>query len=164
LPKTGKTVDLRLGVVNLVTTSEGERFENPRYFEKSEKKISRLSRGLSRKPKGSRNREKARIKLARASEKVANQRSDSLNKLSSTLVREYDTIRVRNVRPAAYMKDRRFAKKAADAGLGSLLERLRYKCDWYGKELIITDGSSQVPKPVLISARIAVSETPRPAS
>jgi putative transposase len=170
LPKTGKTADLRLGVANLVTTSGGERIENPRHFEKSEKKIARLSRRLSRKPKGSKNREKARIKLARAHEKISNQRSDSLNKLSTRLVREYDTIRVRDVRPAAYMKDKRFAKKAADSGLGGLLERLGYKCDWYGKELILTDISSRVPEPVRASesarvpVRIAIPDTPRSAS
>jgi putative transposase len=137
LPKTGETVGLQLGIEPLVTTSEGVTIENPRYFEKSEKKIIRLSRRLSRKPKGSKNREKARIKLARAYEKAANQRSDNLNKLSTRFVREYDVIRVRAVKPSAYMKDRRFAKKAADAGLGALLGKLRYKCEWYGKELIL---------------------------
>jgi putative transposase len=102
--------------------------------------------------------------LARAYEKTANQRNDNLNKLSARLVREYDTIRVRDVRPAAYMKDKRFAKKAADSGLSGLRERLRYKCDWYGKELLFTDGSSRIPEPVRVSARIAVSKTPRSAS
>jgi putative transposase len=164
LPKTGKSVDLRLGVENIVTSAGGERVKNPKYFEKSEKKIARLSRRLSRKPKGSRNREKARIKLARAYEKIANQRSDSLNKLSSRLVREYDAIRVRSVRPVAYTKDKRFAKRAADSGLGGLLVRLGYKCDWYGKELILTDISSRAPEPARISARIAATETPRTAS
>jgi putative transposase len=160
LPKTGRAVDLRLGVAYLVTSSEGERIENPRYFEKSEKKIARLSRRLSRKSKGSRNREKARIKLARAYEKTANQRNDNLNKLSARLVREYDTIRVRSVRPVAYTKDRRFAKRAADSGLGTLLEKLRYKCDWYGKELLLTDISSRVPEP----AEVPAPEIPRSAS
>jgi putative transposase len=137
LPKTGETVGLRLGITPLVTTSKGEHIENPRYFEKSEKKIARLARELSRKPKGSKNREKARIKLAKAYEKAANQRSDNLNKLSTRLVREYDVIRVRTVKPSAYMKDRRFAKEAADAGIGALLGKLRYKCEWYGKELVL---------------------------
>jgi putative transposase len=140
LPKTGKSAGLHLGLTDLVTISDGERIENPRCFAKAEKKIARLSRRLSRKPKDSRNREKARIRLARAYEKVANQRSDMLNKLTTRLVREYDVICVRDTKTAAVARDRRFSKLVADAGWGGLLQRLRYKCAWYGKELVLADA------------------------
>jgi putative transposase len=143
LPKTGKTAELKLGITPLVTSSDGFASENPRYFEKSEKKIARLSRRLSRKPKGSNNREKARIKLARAYEKVSNRRSDCLNKLSMRLVLEYDAIYIRNTKPSEHMTDKRFAKELADAGLGYLLGKLRYKCEWYGKEFVLTDALSE---------------------
>jgi putative transposase len=140
LPKTGRAAGLHLGITNLVTTSDGEHFENPRYFEKSEKKIARLTRRLSRKPKDSNNRGKARIKLARAHERVANQRNDYLNKLSTELVRKYDAICVRDAKPSALTRDKRFAKLATDAGHGALLAKLRYKCAWYGKDLIMIDA------------------------
>jgi putative transposase len=139
-PKTGRIAGLHLGITNLVTTSDGKRFENPRYFEKSEKKIARLTRNLSRKPKDSSNREKARIKLARSHERVANQRNDYLNKLSTELARKYDAICVRNSNPAALTRDKRFAKLATDAGHGALIANLRYKCAWYGKDLIMIDA------------------------
>jgi putative transposase len=140
LPKTGKAAGLHLGIRDLLVTSEGERIENPRYFERSEKKIARLSRRLSRKSKDGRNREKARIKLARAHERVANQRNDYLNKLTTRLVRTYDFLCIRDTRPAARMKDKRFAKRIADASWSGLIARLRCKCDWYGKELILADA------------------------
>jgi putative transposase len=139
LPKTGKAVNLRLGLTDLVTTSEGEHIKNPRYLENAEKKIARLSRRLSRKAKDGKNREKARIKLARAHERISNQRNDFLHKLSTQLVREYDCICVRDARPAARMRDPRFAKLAADAGTGALLMRLRYKCDWYRKDFVLVE-------------------------
>jgi putative transposase len=142
LPKTGKAAALQLGIVYLATTSDGKHIENPRYFEKSEKKIARLTRRLSRKPKDSNNREEARIKLALAHEKVENQRNDYLNKLSMTLVREYDVIRVRELSASAVRKYGHLPKLLSDAGHGALIAKLRYKCDWYGKELILADASS----------------------
>jgi putative transposase len=139
LPKTGADVGLHLGIRDLAATSDGERIENPRFFERSEEKIARLRRRLSRKPKDSQNREKARIKMARAYERVANQRNDFLNKLSTRLVRDYDRIYVKELKTAEVMKDRRFAKWIADAGWGGLMERLAYKCSWYGKTLILVN-------------------------
>jgi putative transposase len=139
LPKTGKAVGLHLGFSDLLATSEGEHIENPRYLEKSAKKIARLRRRLSRKPKDGKNREKARIRLARAYEKVTNQRSDMLNKLSTRLVRDFDAICVKDIDVAKLRKDRRFSKLAGDAGWGELLRQIRYKSAWYGKELILVD-------------------------
>jgi putative transposase len=121
----------------ILTAPDGEYIGNPCFREKSERKLARLSRRLSRKPKDSNNREKARIKLARAHEKVRNQRNDYLDRLSARLVREYDLIRVGDFRAPAAMVDGRSAKRAADAGYGILLAKLRYKCGWYGRELLI---------------------------
>jgi putative transposase len=138
-PKTGAALGLHLGIRDLAATSLGEHIENPRYFEKSAKKITRLHRRLSRKPKDSQNREKARIQLARAYEKVTHQRSDYLNKLSSQLVRDYDMICLRDTKVSQVLKDRRFAKLVSDAGWGEFMGQLRYKCKWYGKELRLTE-------------------------
>jgi putative transposase len=139
LPKTGASVGLHLGLRELAVTSDGARIENPKYGARSEKKIARLRRRMSRKPKDSANREKARRRLARACERAANQRSDYLHQLTARLVRTYDLICLRQIPVAERVKDRRFSKQILDAGWGELARQLRYKCDWYGKELVFVD-------------------------
>jgi putative transposase len=130
LPKTGASVTLRLGAGRRAA-SDGTRLENPGPAEKHGRMMARLSRRLSRKSKDGRNREKARLRLARAHEKAANRRTDRLNKLSTRLVRENDAIRVeRDPRPEG---GRRAARLAADAGRGALVRMLRRKCEWYGR-------------------------------
>ena len=150
LPKTGATVGLHMGVRSLATTSDGRQFENPRAFEKARKKTARLQREMSRKPKGSKNREKARVKLARAYEKAANQKKDYLQKLTTQLVREYDSICVRDEALTQIAKNPLYAKYVSDAGWGEFFRQLEYKCDWYGKELIKISG--QHPSAQLCSA------------
>ena len=135
LPKTGAEVGLHMGIRSLATTSDGRRFENPRAYEKTELKIARLQQEMSRKPKDSKNREKARIKLARAHEKAANQRNDFLQKLTTQIVREYDVICIRDESPIDLAKNPLYAKHIYNAGWGQFLNQLEYKCNWYGKEL-----------------------------
>jgi putative transposase len=92
LPKTGAVVGIDLGLKTFAVTSDGHTFENHKYLRKSEKRLAKLQRGLSRKQKGSANRGKAKTKVARMHEKIANQRNDTLHKLSTQLVRDYDII------------------------------------------------------------------------
>jgi len=138
LPKTGKSIGLHLGLVNLTTASDGKQFENPRYLERSRKKISRLQRELSRKTSDGKNREKARIKLARAYERVTNQKTDTLHKLTTQLVRDHDIICVRN-EPVRMENNKLYAKYLADANWGEMSRLLSYKCNWYGKTLVKVD-------------------------
>ncbi|MCL1829654.1 MAG: transposase, partial [Oscillospiraceae bacterium] len=134
--KTGAAVGIRMGVRNLATLSDGRQFENIRAFEKSKRKTARLQREMSRKQKDSANREKAGIKLARAYEKVSDRRNDFLHKLTTRLVREYDIICIRDESLSETAKDPMYAKYVSDAGWGTFVRQLEYKCAWYGKELI----------------------------
>ena len=136
LQKTGAAVGIHMGVQSLATTSDGKQYENIRAFEKEQRKTARLHREMSRKPKDSNNREKARIKLARAYEKAANRKNDYLQKLTTELVREYDVICVRDEMLTQIAKNPLYAKYVTDAGWGELTRQLQYKCGWYGKELI----------------------------
>ena len=136
LPKTGLAAGIKMGVKTLAVTSDGQRYENPRLHEKSAKKIARLRRKLSRKPSGSKNRRKANLKLARAYEKLCNQKEDNLQNITTELVRKYDVICVRDELLEEMLKDPRYAKLLADAGWGAFTKQLEYKCGWYQKTLV----------------------------
>jgi len=136
---TGKAVGIDLGLKELAITSDGETFENPKPLRKAEKKLARLQRQLSRKSKGSANRRKARIKVARFHEKVANQRRDALHKLTTKLVEKYDLIAIETLRPANMVKNRRLAKSISDASWGELVRQLEYKMAWQHKVLVKVD-------------------------
>jgi putative transposase len=140
LPKTGKTAGLHLGIRELAVTSDGRRFENPAHLEKAQKKLSRLHRALSRKQSEGNNREKARRRYAKACERVKNRREDTLHKLTTRLVRDYDIIAVQDAPVKEMLQNRATSRRLADAGLGELVRQLSYKCAWYGKTLIKVDG------------------------
>jgi putative transposase len=125
-----------MGVKTLAVTSDGQQFENHRFHKKSEKKVARLQKALSRKKSDSSNREKARLKLARAYERLCSQKNDTLQKMTTQLVREYDVICVRDEQVADMVRNRVYAKQLADAGWGAFTGQLEYKCDWYGKRLV----------------------------
>ena len=139
LEKTGSVVGVDLGLKELTITSDGQLFANPKNFAKSQKKLAKLQRQLSRKSKGSNNREKARIKVARLHEHIASQRLDSTHKLTTELVRNYDLIAIETLMPKNMVKNRRLAKAISDAGWGEIVRQLEYKCAWYEKELVKVD-------------------------
>ena len=147
LPSTGKDAGVDLGIKDLAITSEGVRFSNNKYLRASEEKLSRLQRKLSRKSKGSKNYEKARIKVARLHEHIANQRNDALHKATSELVRMHDTICIENLNVKGMVKNRHLAKSVSDASFGEFRRQLEYKASWYGKTISVVDRfypSSQV--------------------
>lgn len=132
-------VGIDLGIKDFAITSDGEKIENHKFLSKSQKRLIRLQRQLSRKSKGSRNREKARIKVARAHEKVANQRKDMLQKVSTKLVTEYDVISIEDLRISNMVKNHHLAQAISDASWGEFARELEYKCAWYGKTLVRID-------------------------
>ncbi len=136
LPSTGAVVGLDVGIKDLVIASDGQKFENPKWLGKAEKKLSKLQRQLSRKSKGSSNRNKARIRLARQHEKVANQRQDYLHKLTTQLVRNYDVICVESLNVSGMMKNHHLAKAIADCSWRELCRQLKYKAEWQHKALV----------------------------
>lgn len=139
LEPTGAIVGIDLGLKELCITSDGQHFPNSKYLTKSQKKLAKLQRRLSRKPKGSTNRNKARIKVARLHEHIANQRADGIHKMTTTLVRDYDLISMETLMPKNMVKNRKLAKAVSDASWGEITRQLEYKTKWYGKRLVKID-------------------------
>lgn len=139
LPCTGAVVGLDMGLKSFVITSDGVEYPNHRYLRKSQKRLAQLQRQLSRKSKGSNRREKARIKVAQLYEKITNQRNDTINKLSTELVRNYDLISIEDLSPKNMVRNHKLALSISDASWGEFRRQLKYKTVWYGKVLVTID-------------------------
>ncbi len=130
------SVGIDVGIKTFATLSTGEAIANPRFLKKSLKKLKRLSRQHSKKVKGSANRNKSRIRLARQHEKVTNQRNDFLHKTSTAITKRFDTVCVENLNISGMIKNSRLSRAIADVSWGSFISMLEYKCDWQGKRLL----------------------------
>ena len=138
-PKTGKTVGVDLGINALATLSTGEKITHTKPLERLERKRRRLARSVSRKKKGSANREKAKTKLARLQQKAASLRQDTLHKLTTRLITEFDVIVIEDLNVKGMMKNHRLARSITEASFYEFRRQLEYKTDWYGKKLVIAD-------------------------
>jgi putative transposase len=156
-PATIAAVGVDAGLGSLLTLSTGEKIVNPRHERADRAWLARAQRNLARKEKGSANRAKARLKVARVCARIADWRRDYLHKLTTRLVRDNQTIVIEDLTVRNMVKNHRLARAISDAAWRQFRTMLEYKADWYGRDLITVDR--WYPSSKLCSACGMLAET-----
>jgi putative transposase len=138
-PAAGREIGIDVGINSLLTTSEGQHIENPRWYRSEQGKLRVLQRKVSHRTKGGSNRRKAVKALQRQHEHIKNRRKDYLNKLAHHFVKEYDRIALENLKTQNMVRNRRLTKSIMDAGWGYLSQRLSSKAAEAGKTVNMGD-------------------------
>ena len=147
-PTKAKTaVGLDMGISDLIITSDGKKYENKKYFIKSQKRLKKLQRRLSKKKRFSNNRQKAKLKVQKLHTKVTNQRKDYLHKISNEITNQYDIICLETLNVKGMIRNKHLSKSIADVAWSEFIRQLEYKAKWKGKTIIKIDKwfpSSQI--------------------
>lgn len=138
-PKTDKRVGIDLGIETFATFSDGRKVSQPKAIRALRRKLARASRSHSRKKIGSKNREKSRLRVARVHQRIANIRTDFLHKLSSSIVRENQTIAIEDLAVSKMVTKRHLASPIGEQGWRDFRTMLEYKAKWRGRELVVVD-------------------------
>lgn len=133
------SIGIDLGIKTLVTFSNGQTIDNPKWIRSNESKLKKLQRQMSRKVKGSNNRTKARLKLAKAHERIRNQKQDFLHNITSKIINENQVIIIEDLNVSGMLKNHKLAKSIQELSLYEFRRQLEYKSKWYGRELILVD-------------------------
>jgi putative transposase len=147
LPPTGESVGVDLGLADLAVLSTGEKIPHPRDWERHERNLKRWQRRLARCQKGSKNRAKVRVKVARAHARVTDARRDFLHKLSTRLVRENDQIAVEDLQVRNMVRNRHLARAISCTGWARLRAMLEYKAQRAGRTVLVVDRWYPPPRP-----------------
>ncbi|MDO4454955.1 MAG: IS200/IS605 family element RNA-guided endonuclease TnpB [Eubacteriales bacterium] len=135
-PNNSGRIGIDVGIKEFYADSNGNVVSNPKYLERSMRKLIREQRKLSRKQKGSNNRNKQRVKVALVYEKITNQRNDFLQKESTKLIRENQTICIEDLKVKNMMRNHKLAQHISSASWSKFFDMLVYKSAWYGNDVI----------------------------
>ena len=137
--KTGKTVGIDLGLKSFATLSDNIVIDNIKFFREKQSEIAKIQKHLSRKKKGSNRYKKNKFRIARLHNKVANKRNDFLHNVTTLLVNNYDVICIEDLNVSGMLSNHKLAKAISDTSFSMFRSMLEYKCNWYGKKLVVID-------------------------